>query len=180
VNFKTWAATATVALAIPVAAFGGVPMTPAATTAESAQAKAATENRWLRGLWANDIREAIGKIGLTCKGPTQENRSSVWMCTSATPLVRYELKFYGSAPGKIEYLTAVVSQSGTAKDAVPLRLFTVLAGLHFDGADPAASKKWVDTTIAGGGNTVVGPAKLKLGGAANRRTFEMKASGSEW
>jgi hypothetical protein len=173
-------ATVMAAAAIAVASCGGSGSDrPAAAPADKAVAPA-FETRWLRGLWANDIREAIGKIGLTCKGPNQENRSSVWMCESATPLVRYELKYYGSAPGKIEYLNAVVTQSGPAKDAVPLRLFAVLAGLHFDGGDPVQAKEWVTKTLGAGGSTVIGPAKLKLAGDANRRTFDLKASGSEW
>jgi hypothetical protein len=138
------------------------------------------ETRWLRGLWASDIREAVGTVGLTCKGPMQENRASVWMCESGTPLVSYQLRFYGSAPGKIEYLNAVVSQSGPAKDVAPLRLFGVLAGLHFDGGDPARARQWLAATFEAGGNTVIGPAKYKLAGDANRRIFDIKASGSEW
>jgi hypothetical protein len=169
------------ALVIATSACGGGPgSNRTAATAGDKPAAPAFETRWLRGLWANDIRDAVGKVGLTCKGPNQENRSSVWLCESATPLVRYQLKFYGSAPGKIEYLNAVVSQSGPAKDTVPLRLFEVLAGLHFDGGDPAQAHEWLTKAIEAGGATVIGPAKLKLAGDANRRTFDLKASGSDW
>lgn len=138
------------------------------------------ETRWLRGLWANDIREALGTVGLKCKGPRLENRTNVWMCESGTPLVSYQLRFYGGAPGKIEYINAVVTQSGAAKDTVPLRLFGVMAGLHFDGADQVKARQWLQATIAAGGNTVIGPAKYKLAGDAGRRIFDIKASGSEW
>jgi hypothetical protein len=34
--------------------------------------------------------------------------------------------------------------------------------------------------MAGGGTAVIGPAKYKLAGDANRRVFDVKASGSEW
>jgi hypothetical protein len=130
-------------------------------------------------LWANDIRDALATIGLTCKGPHQENRTNVWMCESGTPLVRYQVRFYGGAPGKIEYLDAVVTQSGPARDALALRVFGVLAGLHFDGADQARAREWMQASIAGG-TTVIGPAKYKLGGDAGRRTLDIKASGSDW
>jgi hypothetical protein len=171
-----------VAMALLAAAVGcggsGVGQ-PAAQPAAQASTPS-VETRWLRGLWANDIRDAVGQVGLTCKGPTQEGQSSVWTCESGTPLVNYRLRFYGSAPGKIEYLNAVVTQSGPTKDAIPLRLFALMAGLHFDGADAAQAKEWIARTIEAGGNTVIGPAKYKLAGDANRRVFDVKASGSEW
>lgn len=151
---------------------------PPAAAAESGSK--AVESRWLRGLWATDIRSALATIGLSCKGPMQENRTNVWMCESGTPLVSYQVRFYGSAPGKIEYINAVVSQSGPAKDAVPLRLFGVLANFRFDGADQARTREWLLASLAGGGSMTVGPAKYKLAGDAGRRTLDIKASGSEW
>jgi hypothetical protein len=164
------------------AACGGQGGSATTTSASAAATPAAPnmETRWLRGLWADDIRKELAAIGMACKGPTQENRTNVWMCEAATPLVSYQLRFHGSVPGKIEYINAVVAQSGPAKDAPCLRLFGVLAGLHFDGADQAQAKKWLEASMAGGGTTVIGPAKYKLAGDANRRTFDVKASGSEW
>jgi hypothetical protein len=138
------------------------------------------ETRWLRGLWADDIRKELGTVGLSCTGPVTENRASVWTCESGTPLVNYRVRFYGSAPGKIEYINAVVTQSGPAKDGLPLRVFTALAGLRFESADLPKAKAWVTESIAGGGTLVIGPAKYKLSGDANRRVFDIKASGSEW
>jgi hypothetical protein len=168
--------------AIVAAACGGQGAgAPAASAAPaSTTAAPAMETRWLRGLWANDIRQELLTVGLTCKGPTEQNRTSVWMCEVATPLVSYQVRFYGSTPGKIEYINAVVTQSGPPKDALPLRVFGVLAGLHFEGADQAQARKWLQTSIAGGGTTIIGPAKYKLAGDANRRTFDIKASGSDW
>jgi hypothetical protein len=173
------AALVTAAL-VAAAACGSGSDQPAAPPAAEATASPAFETRWLRGLWANDIRDAVGKVGLTCKGPNQENRTSVWMCESGTPLVTYQLRFYGSSPGKIEYLNAVVGQSGPAKNGPPLRLFEVLAGLHFDGGNPAETRAWLGKTLETGGSTVIGPAKVKLAGDPNRRVFDIKASGSEW
>jgi hypothetical protein len=170
-----WAGLAGVMLVVGCGGSGGSTNTKSLVSKEPA-----IENRWLRGLWANDIRDAVGKIGMTCKGPNIENKSSVWMCESGTPLVSYKLRFYGSAPGKIEYLNAVVEQSGPAKGELPLRLFGVLAGLHFDGADQAKLRTWLQSTIDAGGLTEFGPTKYKLAGDANRRVFDMKASGSEW
>jgi hypothetical protein len=162
------------------AACGGPGGNATATSASATPAASAMETRWLRGLWADDIKKELATIGLTCKGPMQENRTNVWMCEAATPLVSYQVRFYGSTPGKIEYINAVVTQSGPAKDALGLRLFGVVAGLHFDGADQAQARKWLEASIASGGTTVIGPAKYKLAGDAGRRTFDVKASGSEW
>jgi hypothetical protein len=160
---------------------GSAPDGSAASTAPAAQPAAPSlETRWLRGLWANDIREALAPVGITCKGPTEQNRTNVWMCESGTPLVSYQVRFYGSAPGKIEYINAVVTESGPAKDALPLRVFGVLAGLHFEGADQAKAREWLKASIGGGGTTVIGPAKYKLAGDPGRRTFDIKASGSDW
>jgi hypothetical protein len=97
----------------------------------------AVEMRWLRGLWANDIRAALDTVGLPCKGPVMENRTNVWTCESGTPLVTYKVRYFGIAPGKIDYINAVVTQGGVAKDALPLRVFAALAGLRFEGT-------WVD------------------------------------
>jgi hypothetical protein len=168
------------ALLAAAAGCGGSGSSQPASQPAAQAAAPAFETKWLRGLWANDIRDAVGQVGLTCKGPAQEGQSSVWTCESGTPLVSYRLRFYGSAPGKIEYLNAVVTQSGPAKDAIPLRLFGVMAGLHFDGANPAQAKAWLATTIEAGGNTVIGPAKYKLAGDPGRRVFDVKAGGSEW
>jgi hypothetical protein len=162
------------------AACGGSGTGSAAATPPAAKQDAAVETRWMRGLWANDIRGVVMPLGLTCKGPNTENRSSVWMCDSATPLVSYKMKFYGSAPGKIEYINAVVEQSGRAKDDLPLRFFGALAGLHFEGADQAKLRNWIKTMLPVGGTTEFGSVKYKLAGDANRRLFDMKASGSEW
>jgi hypothetical protein len=140
----------------------------------------AVEMRWLRGLWANDIREALGPVGLTCKGPVMENRTNVWTCEAGTPLVSYKVRFFGIAPGKIDYINAVVTQSGPAKDALPLRLFEALAGLRFEGADQAKARGWMRASIAAGGTTSIGPARYKLSGDSNRRVLDLKSADSEW
>ncbi len=167
---------------ISAAACGGQNAGAPAASAPAAAGSAAPafETRWLRGLWAKDIWTELSAIGIACKGPSQENRTNVWTCESGTPLVSYRVRFYGSAPGKIEYINAVVSQSGPAKDAPCLRVFGALAGLHFEGADRAQAQKWLEASLAGGGATEIGPAKYKLAGDANRRVFDVKASGSEW
>jgi hypothetical protein len=168
--------------AVLVAGGCGGPRSGGSQEAKPADAASAPalETRWLGGLWTDDIRKALGEVGLTCKGPVMENRTNVWTCESGTPLVTYRVRFYGIAPGKIDYVNAVVTQSGAAKDALPLRVFGAMAGLHFIGADPAKAREWVKASIADGGTTAIGPAKYKLSGDANRRVFEIKASGSEW
>jgi hypothetical protein len=168
----------------PAGCGGGTPPDPAATTpAATATPQAGaevTETRWLRGLWANDIRQALGAVDMTCTGPVMENKFSVWSCESGTPLVSYKARFYGTAPGKIEYITATVSQTERAKDEVALRAFIPLAGLHFEGSDPQKARAWVRETVAQGGTTAFGSGKFKLQGDERRRQLDIKASGSEW
>ena len=82
--------------------------------------------------------------------------------------------------GKRGDSNAGVTRGGRAKDGRGWRGFGVLAGLHFDGGDQAKARQWLQATMAAGGNTVIGPAKYKLAGDAGRRTFDVKASGSEW
>lgn len=169
------------ALALALSACGGSqPPRPAAAAGPADKPSAAFETRWLRGLWANDIRQTVAKVGMACKGPALEGTSSVWTCESGTPLVAYKVRFFGSAPGKIEYINAVVTQSGPAKDAAPLSLFGALAGLHFDGADLPKARTWIAAAMAAGGATTIGPANYRLAGDANRRVLDIKASGSEW
>jgi hypothetical protein len=153
---------------------------PAAGTPQAADAGPAMETRWLRGLWASDIRKALPADNIRCAAPRQEGQTTAWRCEWGTPLVTYDVRFYGSAPGKIEYLNATVRQSNQPKDSLTRPLFTNLAGLHFDGADPAKAREWVQKTMAEGGQTVFGPAKFKLSGDVTKRTLEIKASGSEW
>jgi hypothetical protein len=179
------------ALALPVAgilalaACGGAAPAPGATekqaaAAQASKAEAATENRWLRGLWASDIRKALPADNVRCEGPRQEGQSTAWSCTWGTPLVTYKVLYYGAAPGKIEYINARVTQSNQPKDALSLAVFTRIAGLHFEGAEPAAAREWVKKALADGGQTTFGPAKFKISGDVTRRTLEVKASGSEW
>jgi hypothetical protein len=165
--------------AAALAACGSGSEQPAAKPADQAGTPA-FETRWLRGVFADDVKAAVGKAGLACKGPNIENKSSVWQCQSATPLVAYQLTFYGSAPAKIEYVHAVVIQSGAAKTEPLLQLFGALAGLHFDGGDAPQAREWLAKTLEAGGTTEIGPAKYTLGGDANRRVFDIKAKGSEW
>ncbi|HEY3383346.1 MAG TPA: hypothetical protein VGK32_16360 [Vicinamibacterales bacterium] len=179
---RLWLAGSVVGIAVVFAACGGEGTAPAnkPPSASAGAADKTLETRWLRGLWANDIRAALATVGMNCQGPATENRASVWTCDSGTPLVSYKVRFYGSTPGKIEYINAVVTQSGPPKDNLPLRLFGAIAGLHFDGADPPKAREWVQSSIAAGGTTTLGPAKYKLAGDATRRILDVKASGSEW
>ncbi len=165
-------------LFLSLAACGGSAPPP-----EDSAAKAAAsgpEARWLRGLWAKDVATELAKIAVKCGDARIENKASVWDCDAATPLTTYKIQIYGSAPAKIEYIHAVVTQSGGAKDEIPLRLFGVLAGLHFEGADPARARAWVESSFAAGGTTTIGPAKYKLAGDVTRRVLDIKASGSDW
>jgi hypothetical protein len=171
--------TVAVLSALAVGACGGPEGSQEAGQARQSSAPGA-ETRWLRGLWANDIRAALDTVGLPCKGPVLENRTNVWTCESGTPLVTYKVRYFGIAPGKIDYVNAVVTQRGAAKDALPLRVFSALAGLRFEGADQAKARGWMEASIAAGGSTSIGLARYKLSGDANRRVLDLKAAGSEW
>ena len=170
-------------LLLAAAGCGGPKEAPAGSAGAEpvgASTAAVTENRWLRGLWADDIRKACATVEMPCKGPVMENRESAWSCESATPLVAYKALFYGSAPGKIEYLIVTVTQADRPRDELPLRVFLALAGLHFEGADPQKARAWVRANIGTGGAIEFGPAKFKLAGDGRRRQLEIKASGSDW
>ena len=73
-----------------------------------------------------------------CQEPRREGQETAWECEWGTPLVAYKVRFYGLAPGKIEYINATVSQSNQPKDSLAPPLFVNLAGLHFDGGGPGA------------------------------------------
>jgi hypothetical protein len=139
------------------------------------------ETRWLRGLSATEVKNAAVSRALECKGPEREGGTNVWTCSAGTPLVTYRVRYYGSAPLKIEYITATVTQADTAKTGLIEPLFVSLAGLHFEGSDAPAARKWVVTAIgAGGGDTSFGPAKFRVRGDLGAMTLDIKASGSEW
>lgn len=174
------AGAAVLAAVLVAGACGGSGSSGAREVKAADPAAPAFETRWLRGLWADDIRKELAPVGLACKGPVTENRASVWTCESGTPLVNYRVRFYGSAPGKIEYINAVVTQSGPPKDSLPLRVFVALAGLRFESADQPKAREWMKASIADGGTLVIGPAKYRLAGDASRRVLDIKASGSEW
>jgi hypothetical protein len=171
--------TVAVLSALAAGACGGSGGSPQAGQADRSSAPA-VEMRWLRGLWANDVRAALDTVGLRCKGPVMENRTNVWTCESGTPLVTYKVRYFGIAPGKIDYINAVVTQGGVAKDALPLRVFVALAGLRFEGADQAKARAWMEASIAAGGTTAIGPARYRLSGDANRRVLDLKSAESEW
>jgi hypothetical protein len=139
------------------------------------------ETRWLRGLSATEVKNAATSRALACEGPAREGGTSVWTCGAATPLVSYKVRFYGSAPLKLEYLVATVTQTGSAKPDFVQPLFVSLAGLHFEGADAPKAREWVLKAIeSGGGETTFGPAKFRVSGDLGKMTLEIKASGSDW
>jgi len=138
------------------------------------------ETRWLRGLSAADVKAVAESRGLVCEGPGLEGGTSVWTCQTQTPLVSYRIKFYGSAPLKIEYVTATVTQSGPPKAELVGPLFVALAGLHFEGSDAPKARGWASENYQAGGATEFGPAKFKISGDLGRITFDIKASGSHW
>jgi hypothetical protein len=169
---RVWA----VALAVSVMAACGGAKEPAGGARPQGP-----ETRWLRGLSATDVKTAVTSRALQCEGPAKEGGSSVWTCGAATPLVTYKVRFYGSAPLKLEYLTATVTQTGSPKVDFVQPLFVSLAGLHFEGADAPRAREWVLKAIEeGGGDTTFGAAKYSVKGDLSRMTLDIKASGSDW
>jgi len=134
---------------------------------------------WIPGLFASDVRDLVQKRGLSCQGPRQERKTNVWTCEGRTPLVTYHVEMYGSAPGRIEYLTASVEQV-QPNDEHAATFLSAVAGVTYQGAEPARAKEWVQKTMAAGGTTMFGPASYKLRGEPRRRTLDIKAPGSEW
>jgi len=159
------------------AACGG---TPAKDTAP-VEKKPPYETRWLRGISATEVKTAAQTHGLVCQGPTLQGGTSTWTCASGTPLVGYRVQFYGSAPLKLEYITATVTQSGSnAKVEFVRPLFVALAGLHYEGGDAAQARAWVMKAIEAPGDTTIGPGKFRVSGDLLKMTLDIKASGSDW
>jgi hypothetical protein len=138
------------------------------------------ETRWLRGLSATEVRKAATARGLTCDEPKREGGTNMWACGGGTPLVSYRVRFYGSAPLKIEYVTATVAQAGTPRPDLAEPLFVDLSGLPYQGAEPVKAREWTRRAIPSGGDLTIGPAKFRVRGDARKLTLDIKASGSEW
>ena len=134
----------------------------------------------MKALHASDLTKGFREKGLTCKAPQQERDTQHWICESSTPLVQYLAEFYGKAPGRIEYIRVVVTQSGAPKTEVIYPLLGYVAGLKYEGADPAAARAWIEKNLEAGGLTEIGPAKVKISGNLSRLVFELKAPGSDW
>lgn len=149
---------------------------------ESAEpaAKPAFETRWLRGISATEVKTIAQARGLACHGPTLEGGISVWTCEANTPLVGYRVRCYGSAPLKIEYITATITQSGGGKAELVGPLFVALAGLHYDGGDAARARTWALKAIEAPGDATFGPGKFKISGDLMKMTLDIKASGADW
>lgn len=138
------------------------------------------ETRWLRGISATEVKTAARTVGLVCEGPRLEGGESAWTCESATPLVGYRVRFYGSAPLKLEYITATITQAGVAKADLVRPLFVALAGLHYDGGDAPQARGWVLKAIDAPGETTLGPGKFRVSGDLSKLTLDIKAIGSDW
>ncbi len=164
-------------LAAVQAACSGTPPKDAGTPAA---AKAPYETRWLRGISATEVKNAARVAGLVCEGPAREGGTNVWTCASATPLVGYRVRCYGSAPLKLEYITATITQAGVAKADFVRPLFVALAGLHYEGGDAPQARRWVLKAIDAPGETSFGPGKFRVSGDLSRVTLDIKASGSDW
>ena len=146
----------------------------------SSQAQTPAAPDHLKALHASDLTRGFREKGLACKPPQQEHDTQHWICESSTPLVQYLAEFYGKVPGRIEYIRVVVTQSGAPKTEMTFPLLGYVAGLKYEGADPAAARAWIEKNLEAGGQTEIGPAKLKLSGNLSRLVFELKATGSEW
>ncbi len=160
-------------------ACGGAP----AKQATPPEGKPRFETRWLRGIAATEVKNAAQTRGLACQGPTLQGGTNVWTCSAGTPLVGYRVQFYGSAPLKLEYITATITQTGSnAKTDLVRPLFLALASLHYDGGDTAQARQWVVNAIdtPGGSEMTIGPGKFRVSGDVLKMTLDIKASGSDW
>lgn len=170
------------ALALALAA--GLTLTAACgkagSSAETTASQAPAAPDHLTALHASDLTKGFREKGLTCKPPQQDRDTQHWVCESQTPLVQSLAEFYGKAPGRIEYIRVVVTQSGPPKTEMIVPLLGYVAGLKYEGADPAAARAWVEKNLDAGGLTEIGPAKFKISGNLSRLVFELKAPGSDW
>ncbi len=145
------------------------------------EAKPKFETRWLRGISATEVKTAAQARGLVCEGPTRQSGTNMWNCQSRTPLVEYRVTFYGSAPLKLEYITATITQTGANATADLVRpLFVSLAGLHYDGGDAPQARAWVLKAIDAPGDAAFGPGKFRVSGDLLRMTLDIKAMGADW
>lgn len=154
-----------------------------AQSSSDRQPAADADPRFLTGLHASDLTTRVRERGLQCKEPTLERDTTHWVCETSTPLTAYFVEFYGKAPGRLELLRVVVTQSGEAKEAIALPLLGYFAGLKYQGADPAKARAWIETSVAARGETAqmrIGLAKYKLSGDLSRLVLEIKAAGSDW
>ena len=142
----------------------GAPASAPAESAPAAHAGAA----YLQGLHSSELAKAARERGLVCQEPVQIRDMKHWICQASTPLVTYLVEFYGKIPGRIEYIRAVVTQSGAPKAALALAFFKSLAGARYQGAEPGTAAAWVDQHASTGGQTMIGPASFKLSGDAGR------------
>jgi hypothetical protein len=135
---------------------------------------------YLQGLHSSELSRVARERGLVCHEPVQVRDMKHWICQASTPLISYMVEFYGKEPGRLEYIRAVVTQSGAPKAALAIAFLKSLASARYNGGDPAKAIAWVEQQLAAGGQTMIGPASLKLSGDPGRVVFEIKAPGSEW
>jgi hypothetical protein len=155
---------------------GGRPEAPPADPAAAAEAPAS----YLQGLHASDLAKMARERGLVCQDPVQVRDMKHWVCQASTPLVSYTVEFYGKVPGRLEYIRAVVAQSGAPKLALATAFLKTFAAANYRGGDPAQARSFVDTHAAAGGQAMIGPASFKLAGDLSRVVLDIKAPGSEW
>ncbi len=135
---------------------------------------------YLQGLHASEMATLARERGLVCAEPVKIRDMSHWICQASTPLVTYMVEYYGKIPGRLEYIRAVVTQSGAPKAALALAFLKSFAGSRYEGANPAQAVAWVEQNAPTGGRTMIGPASYRLSGDAGRVVLEIKAPGSEW
>lgn len=162
------------ALAFVVSACGGKDSSSA-----SAPAAPALPDH-LAGLHSSDLTKGFRERGLACKDGVLERDTWHWVCGSATPLVQYHAEFYAKAPGRVEYIRVVVTQSGTAKLEVAAPLLAFVANQRYEGADPEKARAWIEANVSTPGRTDIGTANFKLSGDLSRLVLELKALGSDW
>lgn len=134
----------------------------------------------LAGLHASDLSKAARERGLACQEPVKEGAQAHWLCEARTPLTGYLFEFYGKAPGRIEYIRLVITQSGPPKPENTGPWLGYLASLRYEGSDADTARAWLEEHLQGGGQTTIGTAKWKLSGDLGRLVTEVKAPGSEW
>ena len=141
----------------------------------------AAEKRPILGLSGPTLIRDVEQRGLTCQEPMKETTRMRWTCALAgADGITYRVELLGESDSRIEYVTAMVTQSGTPRDEPLIQFLGLIASSNYEGAEPKRVHEWTDKMVRDSGEMVISGVKFRLDGALNARSLSMFAVGSEW